>query len=484
MLNFPLNILWMAVAQTLYMIFVSGFLSIIFGLIFGILLFITQKDKIFENKIIYQGLNFLVNITRSIPYIILMIAIIPFTRLIIGTSIGTNAAIVSLTLAAIPFYARICEAALTKVPTGVIEAAQSMGASHPQIITKVLVPEALSGLIQGATLTVISLIGYSAMAGVVGGGGLGELAVDYGYQQFNPAVMLITVLLLIIIVQIVQMFGDYLAKQLKKVRVVVLVAILLFLSCIIGQTLPFMNNQTAVFKVGIVAGPQQVVMQVAAQVAKQQYNLNLKIVTFDDYILPNEALNNGDIEANIFQHVPYLDSQIHARGYQLVPIAKTFIYPMGLYSRKITSLDQLSNEAVIAIPDDPSNEARALLLLEKANLIVLKSGKTITATIYDIAYNPKQLKIITLDAAQLPREFKDADLVALTNDYVKQAGFTLIQALVREGPNSPYANIIVVRKQDQNKTIFKQLIAVMHSPQVVSEVEKLFPNGAAVPAWQ
>ena len=219
-------------------------------------------------------------------------------------------------------------------------------------------------------------------------------------------------------------------------------------------------------------------------VLKKFIGLNLKIVTFDDYILPNEALNNGDIEANIFQHVPYLDSQIHARGYQLVPIAKTFIYPMGLYSRKITSLDQLSNEAVIAIPDDPSNEARALLLLEKANFIVLKSGKTITATIYDIAYNPKQLKIITLDAAQLPREFKDADLVALTNDYVKQAGFTLIQALVREGPNSPYANIIVVRKQDQNKTIFKQLIAVMHSPQVVSEVEKLFPNGAAVPAWQ
>jgi D-methionine transport system permease protein len=161
-------------------------------------------------------LGAIVNAARSTPFIILMVAIIPLTRLIIGTSIGTNAAIVPLSLAAIPFVGRIVESALKEVDFGVVEAAQAMGASPREIIWKVLLPEAMPSIVLGLTLTVISLIGYSAMAGAIGGGGLGDLAIRYGYQRFRGDIMLATVVILIVQVQVVQSLGDYLAKRLNK----------------------------------------------------------------------------------------------------------------------------------------------------------------------------------------------------------------------------------------------------------------------------
>ena len=163
-----------------------------------------------------QTLGAIINAARSTPFIILMVAIIPFTRLIVGTSIGTNAAIVPLTIAAAPFVARIVESALKEVDAGLIEAAQAMGASPSQIILKVLIPEAMPSIVLGLTLTVISLIGYSAMAGAIGGGGLGDLAIRYGYQRFRADVMLATVVILIALVQMVQSSGDYFAHKLNK----------------------------------------------------------------------------------------------------------------------------------------------------------------------------------------------------------------------------------------------------------------------------
>jgi D-methionine transport system permease protein len=185
-----------ACLETLYMVFISGFISITLGLMLGAFLFVTSKKQALENKFWQRTLGFIVNLTRSVPFIILMISVIPLTRLLVGTTIGTNAAIIPLTIAAIPFFARVCENALAEVPYGLIEAANAMGATTSQIVTKILIPESLPALIRGATLTIIGLIGYSAMAGVVGGGGLGELAINYGYQRFNVLVMLETVIIL------------------------------------------------------------------------------------------------------------------------------------------------------------------------------------------------------------------------------------------------------------------------------------------------
>ncbi len=207
-----LNALW----ETVYMVGVSLLLSAVFGLPLGILLVITAPGHIRPNSAVYNALAVIVNIGRSLPFVILLVAIVPFTRLVVGTSIGTNGAIVPLTVSAIPFLARVVESALLEVDRGVIEASQAMGATTWQIISKVLIPEAKSGLLLGLTITAVSLVGYSAMAGAVGGGGLGDLAIRYGYQRFQPEVMLATVIVLVVLVQGVQSLGDWVARRVKR----------------------------------------------------------------------------------------------------------------------------------------------------------------------------------------------------------------------------------------------------------------------------
>ncbi|HEY9639449.1 MAG TPA: methionine ABC transporter permease [Coleofasciculaceae cyanobacterium] len=210
------NSLWTATLETFYMVSISAVLATLFGLPLGLLLVITAPKGFLANPTLHQGLGAIVNVGRSLPFIILLVAIIPLTRTIVGTTIGSTAALVPLTLSAIPFFARVSETALLEVDRGLIEAAESMGCDYGQIVRKVLIPEALPSLILGLTIMVISLIGYSAMAGVVGGGGLGDLAIRYGYQRFDTRIMLITVVLLIVLVQIVQFLGDSLANRLRK----------------------------------------------------------------------------------------------------------------------------------------------------------------------------------------------------------------------------------------------------------------------------
>lgn len=210
------SLLWQSLGETMYMVAVSSFLSAFFGIPLGVLLLVTDKGHILENAAINKLLGAVVNMLRSIPFIILMVAIIPLTRIIAGSSIGTTAACVPLTLAAIPFAGRLVETALKEVPFGLVEAAQSMGASPLQIIYKVLIPEALPTIIDSMTNVVVNLISYSAMAGAIGGGGLGDLAIRYGYQRFRLDVMLATIAILVIVVQLIQSLGNYLARRVNK----------------------------------------------------------------------------------------------------------------------------------------------------------------------------------------------------------------------------------------------------------------------------
>ena len=207
-----------ATLETIYMVLIASLLAILVGLPLGTVLYITRKGHILEQMTLNRILSLIVNMTRSVPFIILMVAVIPLTRLLVGSSIGTNAAIVPLSLAAMPFLARVVENALLEVNRGLIEAATAMGATVWQIILKILIPEALPGIVNGLTLTVISLVGYSAMAGAVGGGGLGDLAIRYGYQRFEPMVMLLTIVIMIILVQGIQFAGDKIAKKLAHKR--------------------------------------------------------------------------------------------------------------------------------------------------------------------------------------------------------------------------------------------------------------------------
>lgn len=211
-----IELLPQATLETFYMVFFSTLVAVIVASPIGVLLIISEEGGIRENQTVYQILSTMVNIGRSFPFSILMVAIIPFTRLIAGTSLGTTASIVPLSVAAIPFVARVMENSLKEVDQGIVEAAQAMGATTWQIIYKVLIPEALPSIVDGITLTIINLIGYSAMAGLIGGGGLGKIADQYGYKRYNTPIMISTIILLILLVQMIQWGGNRIAQKINK----------------------------------------------------------------------------------------------------------------------------------------------------------------------------------------------------------------------------------------------------------------------------
>ena len=211
-----LDLLLPALGQTIYMVVVSMLVATLIGVPLGVLLHTTAKGQILENAALNKSVGAVVNAIRSIPFIILMVAIIPLTRLLVGTAIGTTAAMVPLVIAAVPFIGRQVETSLKEVPYGLVEAAESMGATPLQIIWHVLLPESRASIVAQLTTVIISLVGESAMAGAIGGGGLGDLAIRYGYQRFRPDVMLATVVVLIVLVQLVQFAGNRLAKSLDK----------------------------------------------------------------------------------------------------------------------------------------------------------------------------------------------------------------------------------------------------------------------------
>ncbi|WP_438444906.1 methionine ABC transporter permease [Gorillibacterium sp. sgz5001074] len=208
--------IWEATRATLTMLGLSALFTVVIGLPLGIVLFMTSKGQILQNRTLYLLLSFVVNVVRSVPFVILMILVMPFTKVLVGTTIEVKGSIPPLVIAAAPFFARLVETTLREIDKGVIEAARAMGASNGQIIRKVLLPESVPGLIAGITITTVTLVSYTAMSGVIGGGGLGDLAIRYGYQRFMPDVMWVTVIILVILVQLLQTFGDRLVLRFSR----------------------------------------------------------------------------------------------------------------------------------------------------------------------------------------------------------------------------------------------------------------------------
>lgn len=237
-------------------------------------------------------------------------------------------------------------------------------------------------------------------------------------------------------------------------------------------------------KVGVIVGAEQQVAEVAQKVAKDKYGLDVELVTFNDYVLPNEALSKGDIDVNAFQHKPYLDQQIKDRGYKLVPVGNTFVYPIAGYSKKIKSLSELQPGSQIALPNDPTNLGRSLLLLQSEGLIKL-NGVGLLPTILDVTENPKNLKLVELEAPQLPRSLDDQQiaLAVINTTYASQIGLTPAKdGLFVEGKDSPYVNLLVARENNKDAENVKKFVQAYQSDEVNEAANKIF-NGGAVKGW-
>lgn len=245
------------------------------------------------------------------------------------------------------------------------------------------------------------------------------------------------------------------------------------------------KSQENHIKVGISAGIDQQMWETIKKTAKDKYNLDVEVVTFNDFVLPNSALSSGDIDVNSFQHRPYLDKQIKERGYKLVEVGKTFVYPIAGYSRKIKSIDQLSDNGQVAVPNDPTNLGRSLLLLQKEGLIKLKEGVGLLPTSLDIVENPKHLKIVEIEAPQLTRAIDDdkIELAIINTTYSGQVGLTPGKnGLFVEDKDSPYVNIIVAREDNKDSQAVKELVEAYQTDATVKAADAIY-HGDAVKGW-
>ena len=245
------------------------------------------------------------------------------------------------------------------------------------------------------------------------------------------------------------------------------------------------NNDPNYIKVGISSGLEQQIAEAAKKEAKEKYNLEVELVAFNDYVIPNEALNNGEIDANAFQHVPYLDEQSKQRGYKLAVVGNTFVYPIVAYSKKIKNLAELQNGSTIVIPNDPTNGGRSLLLLQKNGLLKLKESVGLLPKVTDIIANPRQLKILEIEAPQLPAvlDDKQVSIAIINNNFAAQAGLNAEKfGIMKEDKESPYVNVIVARQDNKNLEKVKNFVKAYQSSAVEKVALKSFKNGA-VKGW-
>lgn len=237
---------------------------------------------------------------------------------------------------------------------------------------------------------------------------------------------------------------------------------------------------------GVINGAEQDVAGVAKKVAKDKYGLDVELVGFSGSLLPNDATNAGELDANVFQHRPFLEQDNKAHGYRLVAVGNTFVFPMAGYSRKMKSVSELKEGATVAIPNDPTNLGRALLLLQKEKLITLKPGKGLLPTAVDISDNPHRLNIMELEGAQLPRVLDDpkVDIAIISTTYIQQTGMSPVRdSIFIEDKNSPYVNIVAAREDNKDAENVKEFIKAYQSPEVARAAERIF-NGGAVPGWE
>lgn len=503
------------VLSTLQMFIISGIFSFILGIIFGVALTIFKKGGIAQNKIIYGILSVFINVFRSIPFIILLVFLIPFTRSIVGTSIGVKGAIIPLIFGVVPFYARQVETALENVAPGKIEAARSMGSSTIGIIFRVYLHESIPELIRVTTITAISLIGLTTMAGAVGAGGLGDFAINYGQGLNHSDIIYACIIVLLLLISFIQFIGSFLAKattnkelfrfkhascEAKKFYLtsgLIHLGATLILITIASVTIFFVSDNTndkIEVKIGVCGANNDQWKAVQYVLDQNGYNIDIDLVEFSAYNLPNEALNSGDIDLNSFQHQAYLDNEVAINNYNISSIGKTVVAPLTLFSKNYSSVEEIkaaagtiiteNKQIRIALPKDPTNLGRGLKVLEACGLISVDPEAGYTPEIKDITLN-YNIEIVPQDANTLPTTLTDYAGALINATYAIPAGLLPSRdGLYTEETSSdnPYLNIIAARNDELDRPEFKAIVEAFNS-QIVAEYILIKYNEAFYPAF-
>ena len=250
----------------------------------------------------------------------------------------------------------------------------------------------------------------------------------------------------------------------------------------LGLSLTASAAYAETIKIGVTPGPHAQILEAVKPLLAPK-DIDLEIIEFSDYIVPNEALSSGELNANSFQHQPYLDNQVKDRGYKIESVATTVNFPIGIYSEKVKAMSELADGASVAIPNDPTNGGRVLLLMADEGIIKLKDGVGTAASIADITENPKNLKIVEIDAAQLPRALPDVDAAGINTNYAEQAGLDPVNdPILRESPKGPYVNVIAVRSEDKDKPWVKELVSAYHSAEIRDFIQTTF-KGSVLASW-
>ena len=505
-----------ALGDTMLMVLWSGLISFVFGLLLGVVLTVTKPNGILENKVVYQILDKLVSLFRSIPFIILLTWVMPITRALVGTVLYVRGAIVPLVFGSVPFFTRQVESALAELDGGLIEAALSMGSSPLEIIFRVYLKESIAAIARGTTITIVSLLNLTAMAGVAGAGGLGDFAIRYCHDRNMADITNVTVLVLVLTSASSNLSVDASSKRtrinvipiqslpttlqkifltedismkLKKFFALALAATTLALALTAcgskaddsadnsDANTDNQTGETVTVKLGVVGGIYDD-LWASAKAALADEGIDLEIVQFSDYVTPNNALANGDIDLNAFQHRIYLQNEIDNYGYAIQNIGNTFIIPLNLYSQKVSSVDELKDGDVVAIPYDLTNGGRALKVLEAAGLIELDPNAAFNPTVDDITSYKVNITIEELKANTIPSVLPDVAAAVVNGNYALDFGLKTDEAIYKDSvlDVEEYWNLIAARTADvedpDTAAIYETVVEAFQS----SATEDVFNN--------
>lgn len=493
--------LWIALLETLEMVSLAGIISTILGVILGLLLnSLSPKGGIIGNKYVYAIVGFIINMIRSIPFLILGVLLIPLTMWITSifgraTFFGALASCVPLTIASTAFIAKVVESACSEVIPSMIEAGLSLGLSRFQIVTKIILKEALPSIINGISLALISLLGISAVVVAWSGGGLGSLAKIIGVDNGDRVLMLVIVAVIILLVLIIQFGGNILYKLVKfgrnfKLSYVTIPLAIIPIILIVIFNIDFSKEKQTIVIGGMSNPSQHVIQNIKSDFESYGYNLEIEI--FSEFKLGNPALYEKAVDATLFQHTPYLNNYLATNPDADFTVAAEVYYPLfGGYSNTISDISQLKTGSVVAIPNDLSNGVRALSLLVNAGVIYVDipadlTGVTLNGLISKISYN-KQIKIELAEDSNVASSAKNgaSDLGICSYTFASAAGFDVRNdCVVQESleMKKTNVNILVVRTEDKDEPWVSLLSGLLTNEKTEDFINDYF-EGAMLPLF-